>query len=209
MISSVRGRVLHVDAESVVIEVGGVGLSVAVTPQVARAAHAGDELLLHTSLIVREDALSLFGFAGREELSVFTLLLGVTGVGPKSALGVLATLTVDQIADAVANDDDAPFRRVSGIGPKTAKLIVLQLAGKLAPPRPAVTSAGDAAPAALMTQEQVTRALVGLGWSERVAAEAVASTADDASAAERASVQTLLRLTLATLGPARKEPAGG
>ncbi|TDN92927.1 Holliday junction branch migration protein RuvA [Microbacterium sp. BK668] len=206
MISSLRGRVLHADVDSVVVEMGGFGLSVAVTPQVARACHVGDELQLHTSLIVREDALLLFGFRTREELAVFSLLLGVTGVGPKSALGVLSALTVGQIADAVAADDDAPFRRVSGIGPKTAKLIVVQLAGKLAAPRAASSAGVDASPA---VSAQVTQALVGLGWSERTAAEAVASVADDASAADRASVQALLRLTLAMLGPARKEPAGG
>ena len=85
---------------------------------------------LHTNLIVREDALSLFGFETREELIVFALLLGVTGVGPKSALGVLSGLVVAQIAEAVAADDDAPFRRVSGIGPKTAKLIVVAARGQ-------------------------------------------------------------------------------
>jgi Holliday junction DNA helicase RuvA len=206
MISSVRGRVVHADADSVVVEVGGVGLAVAVPPQVARGAHLGSELHLHTTLIVREDALSLFGFETHDELTVFALLLGVTGVGPKSALGVLSTLTVGQIADAVAADDDAPFRRVSGIGPKTAKLIVVQLAGRLSPAR--LTPTGSAA-APSAVPGQVTQALVGLGWSERIAAEAVAAVADDATAADRASVQTLLRLTLAVLGPARKEHAGG
>ena len=206
MISSVRGRVVHADADSVVVEVGGVGLAVAVPPPVARGAHLGDELHLHTTLIVREDSLSLFGFETHDELSVFALLLGVTGVGPKSALGVLSTLSVGQIADAVAADDDAPFRRVSGIGPKTAKLIVVQLAGRLSPAR--LTPSGTAGvPSAV--PGQVTQALVGLGWSERIAAEAVAAVADDATAADRASVQALLRLTLAVLGPARKEHAGG
>jgi len=206
MISSIRGRVVHADADSVVVEVGGVGLSVAVPPDVARTAHLGAELHLHTTLIVREDALSLFGFETHDELSAFSLLLGVTGVGPKSALGVLATLSVDQIAEAVAADDDAPFRRVSGIGPKTAKLIVVQLAGKLAPSRPVALRGTDAASA---VPGQVTLALIGLGWSERTAAEAVASVAEDASDVDRASVQALLRLTLAALGPARKEHAGG
>ncbi len=131
MISSLRGRVLHLDAESVIVDVGGVGFTVAVTPLVARAFHVGDEIVLHTNLIVREDALSLFGFESREELTVFVQMLSVSGVGPKSALGVLAALSVDQIADAVNAEDDAPFRRVTGIGPKTAKLIVVQLAGKL------------------------------------------------------------------------------
>lgn len=206
MISSVRGTVVHVEQDSVVVEVGGVGLFIAVTPQVARAAHVGSAITLHTSLIVREDALSLFGFEEREELVVFTQLLGVTGVGPKSALGVLATLTVAQIADAVAADDDAPFRRVSGIGPKTAKLIVVQLAGKVVASRPAGPGRADAAPA---VSSQVVQALVGLGWSERVALEAVETVANDAAEADRASVPVLLRLTLAMLGPARKEPVGG
>ena len=206
MISSVHGRVVHIDTDLLVVEVGGVGLSVAVTPQLSASAHLGDQLRLHTTLIVREDALSLFGFDTRDELGVFTQLLGVTGVGPRSALGILSTLTVGQIAAAVTADDDAPFRRVSGIGPKTAKLIVVQLAGKLAPSLATAHTQPDAVPA---VSAQVTQALVGLGWSERTAAEAVASVADDASAADRASVQALLRLTLAMLGPARREPAGG
>lgn len=206
MISSVRGTVLHIEQDSIVVEVGGVGLSVAVTPQVSHAAHLGEPITLHTSLIVREDALSLFGFEERDELTVFTQLLGVTGVGPKSALGVLATLSVSQIADAVGADDDAPFRRVSGIGPKTAKLIVVQLAGKIDVSRPASTTRADASAA---VPAQVVQALIGLGWSERVAAEAVASAADDASEAERATVPALLRRTLSVLGPARKEPVGG
>jgi len=208
MISSVRGTAVHVDADAVVVEVGGVGLHVAVTPQVARTTHLGDPVTLHTSLIVREDALSLFGFESREELVVFGQLLGVTGVGPKSALGVLATLTVPQIADAVSADDDAPFRRVSGIGPKTAKLIVLQLAGKIAVTRPASTSGADAGTSTLIPA-QVVQALVGLGWSERVAVEAVETVAADAPEADRSSVPALLRLTLAALGPARKETVSG
>lgn len=208
MISSVRGAVLHLEPDAVVVDVGGVGLSVAVPPQIARSAHVGEQITLHTSLIVREDALSLYGFEEREQLTVFSLLLGVTGVGPKSALGVLSSLTVGQIADAVAADDDAPFRRVSGIGPKTAKLIVVQLAGKLpstastALPPAAAGTAGD-------VSSQVVVALTGLGWTERVAAEAVAGVADSASPTDRASVQALLRLTLAVLGPARKETVGG
>lgn len=206
MISSVRGTVVHIEPDSVVVEVGGVGLSVAVTPQVAHAAHLGEQILLHTSLIVREDALSLFGFEDREELIVFTQLLGVTGVGPKSALGVLATLTVPQIADAVAADDDAPFRRVSGIGPKTAKLIVVQLTGKITVSRTAGAPRVDGAAA---VPAQVVQALIGLGWSERVAAEAVDSVVGEAPAAEQASVPALLRRTLAVLGPARKESVGG
>jgi Holliday junction DNA helicase RuvA len=205
MISSLRGSVLHVSDDGVIIEVGGVGFSVAVTPQVARMTHVGADLRLHTTLIVREDALSLFGFSEREELEAFGLLLGVTGVGPKSALGVLSSLTVAQIAEAVAAEDDAPFRRVSGIGPKTAKLIVVQLAGKIiAPAGAAPTARADAGVGAIAAQ--VVQALVGLGWSEKVAAEAVAAVSETAP---DASVPVLLRRTLAELGPARKEAVGG
>ncbi|MBF0817369.1 Holliday junction branch migration protein RuvA [Microbacterium paludicola] len=199
MISSLRGTVLHAGTDSVIVEVGGVGFSVAVPPDVARTARVGESLFLHTTLIVREDALSLFGFATRDELDVFGTMLTVSGVGPKSALGVLSALTVDQIAAAVAEDDDKPFRRVSGIGPKTAKLIVVQLQGKLAPPVP------SAAPSAAATDvtDRVVQAVAGLGWPERVASDAVAQAAEGASDADRASVQALLRLTLALLGPAQ------
>ncbi|HAQ60120.1 MAG TPA: Holliday junction branch migration protein RuvA [Microbacterium sp.] len=201
MISSLRGVVLHAGAESVVVEVGGVGLSVAVPLGIAGSAHAGQTLALHTSLIVREDSLSLFGFATHEELEVFSLLLQVTGVGPKSALGVLSQLTVERIAEAVHAEDDAPFRKVSGIGPKTAKLIVLQLSGKIAP---VVPRSAAAAVVGSDVVTQVAQALVGLGWPERVAAEAATTAAEDASEADRASAPALLRVTLAALGPARQ-----
>lgn len=202
MISSLRGRALYLGADSVVIDVGGVGFSVAVTPDIPRSFHVGDEIVLHTNLVVREDSLSLFGFAEREQLSAFLLLIGVSGVGPKSALGVLSALSVEQIAEAVAAEDDAPFRRVSGIGPKTAKLIVVQLAGKLV--APASSASATSAPTGLSAQ--VVAALVALGWSERVAGDAVAQVSTDAAAP--ASVPGLLKLALAQLGPARPEQSG-
>lgn len=208
MISSLRGRVLHLDSDQVIVEVGGVGFSVAVTPQVSREFHLGDEIVLHTTLIVREDALSLFGFRERSELTVFTQLLSVSGVGPKSALGVLAALSVAQIADAVADEDDAPFRRVSGIGPKTAKLIVVQLAGKL---QSVVTtgmdssSSSSASPGRASTAAQVAAALVALGWNERTSAQVASDVVSAATEAERSSVPALLKSALAQLGPARTE----
>ena len=205
MISSLRGTVLSATTDSVIVEVGGVGFSVAVPGDVAHTARVGHELRLHTSLIVREDALSLYGFADPAELDVFGHLLSVTGVGPKSALGVLSHLSVDQIATAVAADDDAPFRRVSGIGPKTAKLIVLQLTGKLQAPviAPAAASVPDE------IGSQLIAALIGLGWSERVAAEAAERSTIEASETERGSVALLLRRTLAALGPAQGGAARG
>jgi len=204
VISSVRGPVLSALGSTVVIEVGGVGLALQVTPSTALTARIGAETRLSTTLIVREDSLTLYGFPSAEELAVFELLVGVTGVGPKSALGVLAVLSPNQIAQAVNTEDDAVFRKVSGIGPKTAKLIVLSLVGKLA-----VTAApagpGRAAVAAATVGASVQAALIGLGWSERVAAQAVdeilAGSAD--FDAEEAGVAAVLRLALARLGPAQ------
>ncbi|MGM7665800.1 Holliday junction branch migration protein RuvA [Microbacterium sp. A93] len=200
MISSLHGTVLSVGVDHVVIEVGGVGFFVFVPGDVAHTARVAEQMRLHTSLIVREDALTLFGFADSTQLEVFSLLLSVTGVGPKSALGVLGHLSVDQIATAVADDDDAPFRRVSGIGPKTAKLIVVQLAGKLQ--RPAANAAARSSGAGDIVA-QVATALVGLGWSEKVAVEAASETAEAASDSDRDSVSALLRHALAALGPAK------
>ncbi|WP_431277386.1 Holliday junction branch migration protein RuvA [Leifsonia poae] len=203
MISSLRGTVLSAAGGTAVIEVGGVGFSVQLTPDHVLSLRIGDEAFVLTSLIVREDALQLFGFADLDQLQVFELLTGVSGVGPKSAIGVLSVLSPDQIAAAVTDDDDAPFRKVSGIGPKTAKLIVVQLSGKLAVTRRApATKAAAGSPSSI--GDSVLVALVGLGWPEKVAAEAVAEVVSDTDEKSRDSVQTLLRLTLARLGPAKQ-----
>jgi Holliday junction DNA helicase RuvA len=202
VISSLRGTVLSASGGTAVIEVGGVGFSVQLTPDHVLSLRVGDEAFVMTSLIVREDALSLFGFADVEQLQVFELLTGVSGVGPKSAIGVLSVLSPDQIAEAVAADDDAPFRKVSGIGPKTAKLIVVSLSGKLVVTRRAPVARTSAAPSSV--GDSVLVALVGLGWPEKVAAEAVAEVIGDTDEKLRDSVQTLLRLTLARLGPAKQ-----
>jgi Holliday junction DNA helicase RuvA len=199
VIASVRGTVLAVSGSSAVLEVGGVGLAVQVTPQTGLTLRTGSEATLHTALIVREDDLSLFGFQTRGELEIFDLLRGVSGVGPKSALGVLATLSTDDIAHAVAAEDDAPFRKVSGIGPKTAKLIAVSLQGKLVPATASRNSAGSAT-GSTISQDVVT-ALVGLGWNERAAAAAVDEAAAEASETDRATVASLLRLSLSRLGP--------
>lgn len=199
MISSLRGTVLSALGSTVVIEVGGIGYSVQVTPQHALSLRVGSETTLRTALIVREDDLSLFGFADADELTVFDQLRGVTGVGPKSAIGVLAVMTPGEIAQAVAREDDAAFRKVSGIGPKTAKLIVLSLTGKMlvAPTPRSTTGAGRPS----TVTENVTIALVGLGWPEKVAAQAVEDALALASDADRDAVPALLRLALANLGP--------
>jgi Holliday junction DNA helicase RuvA len=201
MISSVRGTVLSASGSVVVIDVGGVGLAVTVTPQHTYELSEGNEALVHTALIVREDDLALYGFRTREQLEVFDLLRSVTGVGPKSAMGVLSAMTPNEIADAVATENDGAFRKVSGIGPKTAKLIILSLTGKLHP-TPASTPTGTAADTAIAPE--VVAALVGLGWSERVAAQAVEAAEAAATADDRSTVPALLRLALAQLGPRQR-----
>lgn len=198
MISSLRGSVAAASGSTVVLEVGGVGLRVSVTPQQALSMPVGAVGHLFTTLIVREDDLSLFGFSTPDELEIFDLLRGVTGVGPKSALGVLGHLTPSQIATAVASEDDAAFRRVSGIGPKTAKLIVVQLTGKLdiRIQAPSVTAANT-------TATDVLIALIGLGWSERDAQTAIDHVLDEADPSVTTAVPALLRATLTRLGPQR------
>jgi holliday junction DNA helicase RuvA len=207
VISSVRGPVLSALGSTVVVEVGGVGLALQVTPATALSVRVGEEVRLSTTLVVREDSLTLYGFHTADELSVFELLMGVTGVGPKSALGVLAALTPSQIAQAVASEDDGVFRKVSGIGPKTAKLIVLSLAGKLSV---AAVSAGVSRPAPVTSvAASVQAALIGLGWSEKVAAEVVEETIAETPEPDQATVPAVLRLALARLGPAKHAVGAG
>lgn len=204
MIAALHGEVRAAGAGWVVISVSGVGFRVEV-PGRLRAVHPGDSLELLTHLVVREDSLTLYGFETAEELEVFGVLLGVSGVGPRSALGVLTELTPAQIAHAVANEDEQPFRKVPGIGPKTAKLIAVQLAGKLDPrifaghSNVTADAAGDAAarpdahPGAAAT---VTQGLVGLGYAE---SQAVAAVRDALAAGAEANESALLRAALALL----------
>jgi Holliday junction DNA helicase RuvA len=196
MISSVRGIVLAAAGTTAVIEVGGVGLQVTVTPSHALTLRVGTEATVRTTLIVREDDLSLYGFAQAEELAVFDILRSVTGVGPRSAMGVLAAMTPIEIARAVAMEDDGAFRKVSGIGPKTAKLIVVSLAGKLGFVALTAVASGKAP-----VSTSVIEALIGLGYPERLAIQAVDDAVESANPADREAMPSLLRLALANLGP--------
>lgn len=202
MIASLRGTLIALAGTRAVVDVSGVGYAVALTERHARELRISDTVRLHTALVVREDDMSLFGFADEVELGLFELLRTVSGVGPKSALGVLGEMTPDAIARAIAADDDAPFRAVSGIGPKTAKLIVVTLAGKLAAPSgPAPAGATPAAPAAVTAS--LVAALTGLGWPERTALEAATQVVDADPDATTTGLPVLLRRALRILGPAR------
>jgi Holliday junction DNA helicase RuvA len=203
MIASVRGKVLASSGTTAIVEVGGVGLQVAVTPTHALTLRVGSEASMPTALIVREDELALYGFADDDSRELFDLLRGVSGVGPKSAMAVLATLLPAEISSAVAREDDAAFRRVSGIGPKTAKLIIISLAGKI---RIAPATSGATA-AVSKTADNVVAALVSLGWPERAATIAVDEAMSRAAESERDSVPQLLRAALSSLGSGTSQGA--
>lgn len=165
MIASLTGTVSSVFSNSIILEVSGVGYLVNVTPAVSVAATVGTELKLHTELIVREDSQTLYGFSTFEDLQLFQLLLTVSGVGPKSALAAVSALTPEQIGFAVQNEDDSVFKSVPGIGSKTAKLIIVQLAGKIGSLE--IGSVGNT---------DLVRALIGLGFNEKQATRAIEQT---------------------------------
>lgn len=203
MISTLRGEVTDLDARGVVVEVYGVGYFVHVPARTAATLRVGEETLLYTALVVREDDMSLFGFTHSDERHMFDLLRGVTGVGPKSALGVLSDLSVSDIARAVRDDDDAVFRRVSGIGPKTAKLLCVTLQGKVTGlegsddgPRPPVE--GSLPPS---DRRAILDALTGLGWSERVAVRGLDEALSQLNEGEIPDVGAIIRSALQILGP--------
>lgn len=201
MISTLRGVLLSLSTQSVVVDVHGVGMKVFVPGRTSAVMRMGEEVTLHTTLIVREDDLSLYGFSAAEERDTFDLLCSVNGVGPKSALGVLNEMSVDDIAHAVASDNDQAFKAVTGIGPKTAKLIALSLQGKIAAAGPSVPKGSVDNRIALADHTAIVQALVGLGWSEKVAKKGVADMIEQLPDSADASVAALVKRALQLLGP--------
>ncbi len=173
MIASVAGTVASASLESAVVLVGGVGLAVQATPATLARLRVGEPAQLATSLVVREDALTLFGFADDDERDVFELLQTIQGVGPRLALATLAVLTPDQLRRAVADEDHATLTRVPGIGRKGAQRLVLELAGRLGEPSGAQAQAEPAPQGVPSIAPQVVEALAGLGWNRRLAEDAV------------------------------------
>jgi Holliday junction DNA helicase RuvA len=185
-----------------VVDVSGVGYLIHVTPNTSAKFSIGEETRLFTAMVVREDAMTLFGFQSSLEQELFDLLRSVTGVGPKSALAILGALTTAEIASAVALDNDAAFKAVSGIGPKTAKLITVTLAGKLS--HLVLVDQTDRV-SADSDLGSVVEALVSLGWPERSAQEAVREAS--ASVKKGEGREVILRLALSKLG-ANKSASG-
>ncbi|MET9340574.1 MULTISPECIES: Holliday junction branch migration protein RuvA [unclassified Nonomuraea] len=203
MIASVSGVVAAVAPDSAVIEVGGVGVLVHCTPGTLATLRVGEPGRLATSLVVREESLTLYGFATDDERTVFELVQTASGVGPKLALAMLAVHTPNSLRVAVASADLKALTRIPGIGQKGAQRIVLELKDKLGTPEEAVNAALNGDAALPLWREQVHSGLVGLGYSTRDADEAIALVGPQAdaevAAGRQPQVAVLLKAALRAL----------
>jgi Holliday junction DNA helicase RuvA len=198
MIAFVRGEVAAVTLTSAVLEVGGVGLELMCTPGTLATLRSGHTATLPTSMVVREDSLTLFGFADEDEKQVFELVQTASGVGPKLAQAMLAVLSPDAVRRAVAGDDVRTLTTVPGIGQKGAQRIILELKDRIGVP--VASSAGGVPMLTEPWRDQVQQGLVGLGWSAKDADKAIEAVADQAGDAP--DVAALLRAALRTLSRA-------
>ncbi|HJQ45535.1 MAG TPA: Holliday junction branch migration protein RuvA [Amycolatopsis sp.] len=196
MISSVRGEVLAIGLDHVVVEVGGVGLAVQATPSTLATLRRGEQTRLHTALVVREDSLTLFGFADADARELFGLLQTVSGIGPRLALAALAVLDPDKLRTALAEGNITVLTQVPGIGRKGAERLTLELRDKVsaAPGADAMPVAGSA------VRGEVVEALAGLGFPAKQAEQAVDQVL---AAGEHHDTSSVLRTALTTLGRKR------
>ncbi len=201
MIAHLNGTVAGVSPDGAVIDVGGVGLRVQCTPDTLASLKQGERARVATSLIVREDSLTLFGFASEDERNVFELLQTASGIGPRLALAMLAVHSPDALRRAVAAEDLNALTMVPGIGKKGAQRIVLELRDRLG--APGDYAANGAAPArtgaAPSWRDQVQSGLVNLGWSVRDADAAVAAVEAEADGGQTPDVASALRAALRKL----------
>lgn len=203
MIAYVDGRVDSLSPDGAVVDVGGFGLDVHCTPGTLARLRIGERARVATSLVVREDSLTLYGFADMDERAVFELLQTASGVGPRLARAMLAVHDPDALRRAVGNEDVGMLTKVPGIGRKGAQRIVLELKDRLGP-APAADPGSSVAMEAPW-REQLHSALVNLGWGTREAEQATAAVAPEAedtvAAGETPDVSTLLRSALRRLSP--------
>ncbi|CCH29778.1 Holliday junction branch migration protein RuvA [Actinosynnema sp. NPDC047251] len=196
MISSLRGQVLSIGLDHAVVEVGGVGFAVQATPTTLAVLRRGEEAQLATALVVREDSLTLFGFADAEARELFGLLQTVSGIGPRLALATLAVLEPDKLRAALAEGNITVLTQVPGIGRKGAERLIIELRDKVGQ----LQTAPAAASGTGLVRTHVAEALLGLGFPAKQAEQAV-----DAVLAEDGSLGTseVLRRALAALGRKR------
>jgi Holliday junction DNA helicase RuvA len=204
MIASVRGRVVAIAPDSAVVEVGGVGLSVVCTPGTLANLRVGEETRLATSLVVREDSLTLYGFADDDARSLFELLQTASGVGPRLAQAVLAVHPPDVVRKAIATGDIATLTRVPGIGKKGAERLVLELRDRVGAVVTAATGESMSLPVAGVSwSDQVRQALIGLGWTAGQADQAVSVVSAELNGEPAPAVPVLLKRAIQVLGRTR------
>lgn len=196
MIASVRGPVLEVALDHVVLDCAGVGYRVLATPDTLSTLRRGEEATLLTSMIVREDSMTLYGFTEPDARALFALLQTVTGVGPRLAMATLAVLAPTSLRRALADSDTKALTGVPGIGKRVAERLVVELRDKVERPA-APTGTGATLSGPIGVAGQVTEALIGLGFTAAPAEKAVASVLADAPDAD---ASTALRQSLALLG---------
>lgn len=198
MISSLRGPVLEIRHDSLVIAVGGVGMMVMCAPDVIAEARLGNETTLFTSLVVREDSLTLFGFASADSRELFDVIQGVSGFGAKLAFTILSSLSADDLRVAIGNEDVARLKQTPGVGAKGAQRLVLELKDRIG----VKTSSGAKKTSGQMQwQDQVEQGLLGLGWTNRDAQRAISAVVDE-GVDDPAAISDLLRRALQILAGA-------
>jgi Holliday junction DNA helicase RuvA len=198
MIAQLSGTVIQLGPTSAVIEVGGLGVLALCGPNTTAGLRIGQPATLATSLVVREDSLTLYGFASVDEREFFELLLTATGVGPKLAQAALAVLSPDELRRAIATENLVQLTKVPGVGRKGAQRMVLELKDKINAVAPASAAAPSTASGPLW-REQVAQGLEGLGWSARDADAACAEVEHLVREDPQVSVAVLMRAALQTL----------
>ena len=185
MIAFVRGTAVDMTENSVIVEAGGIGYEIYMTGTDLSQIHMGEEVKIHTYFNVREDAMQLYGFRSKDDLQMFKLLLGVNGVGPKAAVGVLAGITADELRFAILSDDVKTLSKAPGIGKKTAQKLILELKDKMKlqdafelklahEQEKAVAGLGEISDG----RQEAVEALVALGYSSTDALRAVRKVTD-------------------------------
>ena len=198
MISFLRGVVSEIGPDSVVVDMGSVGMMASCTPATALGLRIGEHVELMTSLVIRADSWTLFGFQEADERRVFELVQTVSGIGPRMALALLATLSPDELRSAVAGDDFTTLMKVPGVGRKGAGRLVLELKDRIGPPLGmGLGTLGSSVGSGW--QASVSAGLMSLGWSAREAELAVAAVAPVASSMETPDVSALLKAALRSL----------
>jgi holliday junction DNA helicase RuvA len=202
MISHLTGTVAGLAPDGAVIDVGGVGMLVQCTPGTLAQLRAGERTTVATSLVVREDSLTLYGFGSDDERNTFELLQTASGVGPRLALAMLAVLSPDALRRAVATEDLAALTAVPGIGRKGAQRIVLELAGRLGTPGDGQSAVMAGTAATASWRDQVRSGLVSLGWQGREAEQAIRTVEPELTvdAGEPPDVAVALKAALRVLG---------